>query len=127
MSEVSAVERPTGPGRRELLAERVRQLGRYGFARASEEPYRRRPADVLWLVVGAVTVTLAAFHHDHPTQFEQQLFETFNSLPDSLAGFGKAIYQLGTLWALGLVVVAGLLARRWRLARASRWLGSPPG
>ena len=127
MSGVHEAQRPTGPGRRELLAERVRQLGRYGFARASEEPYRRRPADVLWLVVGAVTVTLAAFHHDHPTQFEQQLFETFNSLPDSLAGFGKAIYQLGTLWALGLVVVAGLLARRWRLAALSRWLGSPPG
>ena len=58
-----------------------------------------------------------AWHRDNPTRFEQQVFEAFNSLPDSLTGFGKALYQLGTLWAVGLVVVAGLLARRWRLAR----------
>src|SRR6185312_13064211 len=54
--------------RRADLSTRVRTLGRYGFARASEEPYRRRPADVLWLLVSVLLVEVFSFHHDHPTQ-----------------------------------------------------------
>src|SRR5262245_20323933 len=95
----------------------MRTLGRYGFARASEEPYRRRPADALWLVVSIVVVTVCAFHHDHPTRFEDDIFEALNELPNSFKGFFEALFELGTLWGVGLVVVAGLLARRWRLAR----------
>jgi len=103
--------------RRVDLTARVRSLGRYGFARASEEPYRRRPADALWLVLSTVLVVLCAFHHDHPTQFEDNLFEALNELPNAFQGFFETLFQLGTLWGVGLVVVAGLLARRWRLAR----------
>jgi len=92
-------------------------LGRYGFARASEEPYRRRPADVLWLLVSVLLVVVCAFHHDHPTQFEDAIFQAVNELPNAFKGFFEALFELGTLWGVGLVVVAGLLARRWRLAR----------
>jgi uncharacterized protein (TIRG00374 family) len=100
-----------------MLATRVRNLGRYGFARASEEPYRRRPADAIWLVVSILVVTLCAFHHDHPTDFEEQIFAALNDLPNAFKGFFETLFELGTLWGVGLVVVAGLLARRWRLAR----------
>jgi len=103
--------------RRDALAGRIRTLGRYGFARASEEPYRRRPVDGLWLVASAVLVVLMAQHHDDPTGFETKVFETVNALPDQLQGLAEFLYQIGTLWALGLVLVAALLARRWRLAR----------
>ena len=103
--------------RRGDLSLRVRSLGRYGFARASEEPYRRRPADVLWLVLSTLIVVVCAFHHDHPTKFEDDIFEALNELPNAFKGFFEALFELGTLWGVGLVVVAGLLARRWRLAR----------
>lgn len=103
--------------RRDALAGRVRSLGRHGFARASEEPYRRRPADVLWLLVGAVVVALTAWHHDRPTDFETRIAGAVDDLPGGLDGVAEALFHLGTLWAVGLVVVAALLARRWRLAR----------
>ena len=103
--------------RRDALTGRIRSLGRYGFARASEEPYRRRPVDALWLVLGAVIVAIAAAHHDNPSSFELRLFDAFNSLPDAIKGLAEFLYGIGTLWAVGLIVVAALLARRWRLAR----------
>ncbi|GMU77504.1 MAG: membrane protein [Acidimicrobiia bacterium] len=103
--------------RHEALTDRIRSLGRYGFARASEEPYRRRPADVLWLAVGALALALSGWRHSDPTDFEQTIFDAFNQLPGSLVGVAEALFQVGTLWALGLIVVAALLARRWHLAR----------
>jgi len=103
--------------RRDALTGRIRSLGRYGFARASEEPYRRRPVDGLYLVVGAVVVALLAWHHGEEGTFERKLEDTFASLPSSLHGIAEALVALGTLWALGIIVVAALLARRWRLTR----------
>jgi uncharacterized membrane protein YbhN (UPF0104 family)/tRNA A-37 threonylcarbamoyl transferase component Bud32 len=103
--------------RRDALGERIRSLGRYGFARASEEPYRRRPADAFALFFGALVVALLAWHSDDPTKFEDKLTETFAELPSSLHGIAEFFVDLGTLWALGIIVVAALLARRWRLTR----------
>lgn len=105
------------PARRDALAGRMRSLGRDGFARASEEPYRRRPVDGLYLVVGALVVALVAWHHGDATKFEDQIFKAFNDLPDGLTGVAKALFDVGTLWALGIIAVAALLARRWRLSR----------
>jgi uncharacterized membrane protein YbhN (UPF0104 family)/tRNA A-37 threonylcarbamoyl transferase component Bud32 len=62
-------------------------------------------------------LALAASHHSDPAPFEVNVFQTLNGLDDAFQGFFDAIYQLGTLWGIGLVLVAGLLARRWRLAR----------
>jgi len=103
--------------RREALTGRIRSLGRYGFARASEEPYRRRPVDALYLVVGVLVVAGLAWHHDDASDFETRIFEAFNGLPSGLTGIARATFQLGSLWALGIIVVAALLARRWRLTR----------
>lgn len=90
---------------------------RGAFGPASEQPYRRRTSDWIRLVVGAVLVGLAIAHQGHAGQTEQSLFEFFNGLPDGLTSLFRALYGLGTLWALFLVVVAALFARRWRLAR----------
>lgn len=103
--------------RREALTGRIRSLGRYGFARASEEPYRRRPVDALYLIVGVLVVVVLSVRHDDPSDFETQVFEAFNDLPSDLTGIADAVFQLGSLWALGIIVVAALLARRWRLTR----------
>ena len=103
--------------RRDALTGRIRSLGRYGFARASEEPYRRRPLDAIALVLGALVVAILAERHNDPSDFENRIFTAINGLPDDLEGVAKAVFQLGTLWALGIIVVAALLARRWRLTR----------
>ena len=103
--------------RRDALTGRIRSLGRYGFARASEEPYRRRPLDAIALVLGTLVVAILAERHNDPSDFENRIFTAINGLPDDLEGVAKAVFQLGTLWALGIIVVAALLARRWRLTR----------
>ncbi len=103
--------------RRDALTGRIRSLGRYGFARASEEPYRRRPLDAIALVLGTLVVAGLAERHNSPTDFESRIFTAINDLPDEFEGIAEALYQLGSLWALGIVVVAALLARRWRLTR----------
>ena len=87
------------------------------FGPASEQPYRRRTSDWFRLVLGVVFVALTIAHENNPGDFEENLFTLLNGLPNDLRTFFRALYGLGALWALGLVVVAALVARRWRLAR----------
>jgi glycosyltransferase 2 family protein len=89
----------------------------HSFGPASEQPYRRRTSDWIRLVIGAGILAFAIWHQDDPTTFEKDLFTTINGLPSQLASLFRLIYALGALWALGLVVVAALVAQRWRLAR----------
>ncbi len=89
----------------------------HSFGPASEQPYRRRTSDWIRLVLGVGILAFAIWHQDDPGAFEQNLFTTLNGLPDQLESLFRLLYDLGALWALGLVVVAALVARRWRLAR----------
>jgi glycosyltransferase 2 family protein len=87
------------------------------FGPASELPYRRRTSDWIRLVIAFVLLVAFVAHWSDPWQAEQDLFQLFNGLPDDFESFFRALYTLGALWALGIVVVAALVARRWRLAR----------
>ena len=87
------------------------------FGPASEQPYRRRTSDWFRLVLAVVFVALTIAHEGNPGDFERNLYELLNGLPNDLRTFFRALYGFGTLWALGLVVVAALVAQRWRLAR----------
>lgn len=89
----------------------------HSFGPASEQPYRRRTSDWVRLVLGAAIFAFTIWHQDKPTTFEKNLFTTLNGLPSDLESFFRLVYSLGALWALGLVVVAAVVARRWRLAR----------
>jgi uncharacterized membrane protein YbhN (UPF0104 family) len=89
----------------------------HSFGPASEQPYRRRTSDWVRLVVGTSIFVFTIWHQDDPTQFEKNLFTTLNGLPSDLDSFFHLIYALGALWALGLVIIAALVFRRWRLAR----------
>ena len=89
----------------------------HSFGPASEQPYRRRTSDWVRLVLGIGILAFAIWHQDDPGNFERNLFTTLNGLPTSSTRFFRLLYALGALWALGLVVVAALVARRWRLAR----------
>ncbi len=91
---------------------------RYGtFGPASEQPYRRRITDVLRLVVLVPLMTLAVVHHNDVTTVEQSVTNAINHLPDWFNSLFTALYQLGTLWAVATIILAALVARRWRLAR----------
>jgi uncharacterized membrane protein YbhN (UPF0104 family)/tRNA A-37 threonylcarbamoyl transferase component Bud32 len=98
------------------------------FGPASEQPFRRRPSDWMRLVVAAGILSATMIHEGHAGDFEKNLYTLVNGLPGDLRSFFRALYGVGALWALGLVVVAALLARRWRLARdmaiagAAAWL-----
>lgn len=87
------------------------------FGPASELPYRRRTSDRIRLVVAVVLVALFIAHWTNPSQAELDLFQLVNGLPDDLVSFFRVLYAFGALWALGIVVFAALVARRWRLAR----------
>jgi undecaprenyl-diphosphatase len=88
------------------------------FGPASELPYRRRTSDWIRLVIAALLMAALIAHRDGgDSTTEQNLFHLVNGLPDALAPLFTILYRFGALWALALVVIAALLARRWRLAR----------
>jgi undecaprenyl-diphosphatase len=87
------------------------------FGPASELPYRRRTRDVVIAVIAFTIVGLTIAHYGHDTKSELDLFETINGLPNELDSAFRAIYGLSALWAVGVVLFAALVARRWRLAR----------
>ena len=87
------------------------------FGPASELPYRRRTSDVVRLIVTLTLLVLAILHQGNPSSLEENLFKLVNGLPDQLETFFTLLYRLGALWALGLIVLAALVARRWRLGR----------
>ncbi|MCJ7437525.1 MAG: flippase-like domain-containing protein [Acidimicrobiia bacterium] len=78
---------------------------------------RRRPSDAVRVLVALVLLVLLAMHADNPTAVERSVLRVFTSLPDDAHTFVLILYDLMALWAIGLLVVAVLLLRRWRLAR----------
>lgn len=101
-------EEPTG---------RLARWRSHTFGPASELPYRRRSSDWVRLIIGLAIVTFAIVHESNPGEFEENLYALLNGLPNDLRSFFTALYDVAALWALGIIVVAALVARRWRLAR----------
>ena len=108
---------PEAGGDAPAHGERRKQWRVSTFGPASEKPYRRRTSDWLRLAVAVAIVVGTAFHVGDLTEPERALFQTFNQLPGGLNPFFTALYEIGSLWALGLIVGAALIGRRWRLAR----------
>ncbi len=96
---------------------RVERLRASTFGPASEEPYHRRTSDGLRIVAGTLVLLLAARHAGSVTATEQAIFDFFATLPSWLLPVFRNLYRLGALWAVGLVVAAAIVGRRWRLAR----------
>jgi uncharacterized membrane protein YbhN (UPF0104 family)/tRNA A-37 threonylcarbamoyl transferase component Bud32 len=86
------------------------------FGHADEKPYRRLTGDWVRVVIAVVLVTASVRHHGDDTGTELAFKKFWSSLPDGLQGFFEALSRLGSLWAVGLLAAAALLARRWRLA-----------
>ncbi len=113
----SSTDAPEAAPEAQSHGSRLARWRAHSFGPASEQPYRRRTSDWIRLVVGAGILGVAIAHQANPTAFETNLFTFVNGLPDALESLFRLIYALGALWAVGLVVVAALVARRWRLAR----------
>ncbi len=87
------------------------------FRRAGEGDLRRRSSDWVRVAIALVLLALAARQAGDVTASERALFDLFNTLPVALMPLFRSFYRLGALWAVGLVAVAALVGRRWRLAR----------
>jgi uncharacterized membrane protein YbhN (UPF0104 family)/tRNA A-37 threonylcarbamoyl transferase component Bud32 len=87
------------------------------FGPASEQPYRRRTSDWVRLTVAVGLSAWLVARHGTLTTNEKNLFTFFNQLPGDLKSFFALLYRAAALWAVGVVVVAALVGRRWRLAR----------
>src|SRR3954451_121518 len=95
------------------------------FRPAAEGALRRRTRDWFGLFVGVALLIVTSLHHGDVTRSERAVFDLFNTLPGGLAPIFRSLYRLGALWAVGLVVVAALVAGRRRLARALVVAGLP--
>ena len=87
------------------------------FRRAGEGDLRRRTSDWVRVAIALVLLAIAANHAGTVTASERALFDLFNTLPVALTPLFRGLYRIGALWAVGLVAVAALVGRRWRLAR----------
>ncbi len=86
------------------------------FGHADERPYRRLTGDWVRLVLAAVLVAITAANPQFLRSAEATLDAFFATLPGSFDGVFEVALAVGYLWGLALVVVAALVARRYRLA-----------
>lgn len=113
------VEVPGAPPQaRRPVRHRLRTLREASFGPAAEKPFQRRLVDGIRIALAAALLTYLAFNANTVPRGELGLFTYFNSLPSGLLPVFRTISVAGTLWALGLVVVAALVGRRFRLALA---------
>jgi undecaprenyl-diphosphatase len=108
---------PEPPSHPSSASDRLSTFRGRAFGPASELPYRRRTSDRIKLGIALVLMVLLIAHQGHEGTTEDDLFKLINGLPDALQPLFELLFRFGALWALGLVVVAALVARRWRLAR----------
>jgi undecaprenyl-diphosphatase len=94
-----------------------RRLRERLFGRAAEGHLPRRTSDWIRVAVGVVALLITARHAGDVSATEQALYDLVASVPRRVDPVFLALYRLGVLWAIGILVVAVLVARRWRLAR----------
>lgn len=79
------------------------------------DPYRRRASD--WARVVIAVAALAWLAVRSTTRTEAAIMQAFTSLPTGLHTLFAALYRVGAIWAVAVLVVTALAFRRWRLAR----------
>ena len=91
-----------------------RRWGSSVFGIVAEGHARRRPSDIVRVVVAAAVVALTAVGATDVTRIEAAAFDVFASLPDGLEPVWEVLYLLTPVVA-GVLVVTALVARRRRL------------
>ncbi|MBV8305783.1 MAG: flippase-like domain-containing protein [Acidimicrobiia bacterium] len=83
----------------------------------ADDIFRRRPGDLVRVVLAAAGVALLTWHAYHLTATERALAQLIRSLPSGARSLLHLLYEAATLWALAVAVVAVAAFGRWRLAR----------
>ncbi|MBV8160919.1 MAG: flippase-like domain-containing protein, partial [Acidimicrobiia bacterium] len=94
-----------------------------GWIRAAEDDRERRPGDVARVAVGVIGLLFAGLWAHAHAGGQSHIFELFNGLPPALEGFAKAVYALGSLWAVFGVVLLLLAFRKWSVALVAALAG----
>ena len=91
------------------------------WIRNTAEKPERRPTDIGWLIVAAIGVAVVGVWAQSQSAIDGNLFTSLNNLTGG-DGVFKAVYALGSIWALGVVALALLAFRQvdvaWRVALA---------
>lgn len=86
------------------------------FGLVPEGAVRRRPSDVVTVVVASGALTAAAWLARHPGDFGRWTFEIATDLPDAVNNLFRLVYFVGCVAIIAALTVACLLRRRVRLA-----------
>ncbi|HLM18353.1 MAG TPA: hypothetical protein VK549_11070, partial [Acidimicrobiia bacterium] len=86
------------------------------WIRDTDERARRRPADLGVLIVSAILAVLVGFWAQTQSSVNVNLFRTLNDLAGNMVGLAKAIYSLGSIWAVVAITALLLVLREVRVA-----------
>jgi uncharacterized membrane protein YbhN (UPF0104 family)/membrane-associated phospholipid phosphatase len=86
------------------------------WVRDTDEPARRRPSDLGMLIASAVLAVMTGFWAQTTSTVNVNLFRTLNDLSGNMVGLMKAIYALGSIWAVLGVALVLLVLRQLRVA-----------
>lgn len=86
------------------------------WIRDADEKARRRPSDIALLVVSAILALLVGFWAQTESSVNLNLFRTLNDLSGNMVGLAKAVYALGSIWAVLVVTALLLVLRQFRVA-----------
>ena len=99
------------PGR----AQQARVSGPRFFSSSADEPYQRRPTDLLLVLLGLAGVVLLALLAPSGTDLEAAVEAVVSSLPGAVSWLWSAGYALLVLWAFVMLGASVLRRRRRRL------------
>ena len=88
---------------------------------------RRRPADVVQLILGLVLVIVCFVVTDDFTPRDDSLYRRLSELPDWLGTLGTWMFAVCTVGAVAVVVIALLISRNLRLAGTLVAVGAVAG
>ena len=79
------------------------------WIRDTDEKAQRRPADIAMLVVAGILAVLVGLWAQTQSTVNANLFATVNDLSGNMVGLAKAVYALGSIWAVLAVTVVLLV------------------
>jgi membrane-associated phospholipid phosphatase len=86
------------------------------WVRDTNERAQRRPSDIALLVTAGILALLAGMWAQTQSTVNVNLFRTLNDLSGNMVGLAKAVYALGSIWAVLAVGLVLLGLRQVRVA-----------
>lgn len=86
------------------------------WIRGADEERERRPGDIARCVIGVLGLAFAGVWATTHPGVEANAVKFFNDMSSGIDGFAKAVYALGSIWAVVGVVVVVVALRKWVVA-----------